>query len=57
VVLDLESVERFDLAGLQLLVLIEREARGAGIGFTISGSSDEVDSVLDISGAGRLLKG
>ncbi|MBN1531974.1 MAG: STAS domain-containing protein [Spirochaetes bacterium] len=49
--LDLSGVHKFDSAGYQLMLLMDRDARQDGKGFSISGKSDEVSRILSLYGS------
>lgn len=50
--IDLFNVDEFDTAGLQLLVLVQREGRKAGKPVQLAGASAAVLEVLDRYGLG-----
>lgn len=51
--LELGEVEEMDLAGVQLLVLAEREALASGKDFALLSQSDAVREVLTLAGLQR----
>ncbi|GAB6042414.1 STAS domain-containing protein [Endothiovibrio diazotrophicus] len=55
--LDLSAVEELDTAGLQLLLLLAREARAAGTPFTLGPLSAASEEALALAGARLWLEG
>jgi anti-sigma B factor antagonist len=49
--LDLSGVHKFDSAGFQLMLLVDRDARREKKGFSISEKSDEVSRILSLYGS------
>jgi anti-sigma B factor antagonist len=54
--LDLAGVSEFDTAGVQLVLLVHREALARGRTVQLGAKSNIVREVLNLCGAGRLLR-